>query len=431
MPVIPYIRGNDGSTSGFAKGRPFQVASDHPRYDDIFAAINAGDEDGLLAIVEPPPFKAEEIRKAEQLASGKIVYDPFLRQASWADGTPIHHVLVSRAAALRDAGNAFEHLLRFLDRLYSNPSKRAVDELYAFLEHNNIPITDDGCFLGYKRVRPPVDGRYFDHHTGRFEYAVGVEARVPRNTVDDTWANACSSGLHVGSVEYVRSFHAGSPIMVVKGDPADVVSVPSNEVNKLRTCALTPVCFMDEKDLGVAYSRPVYSASPGSTPTPVAGDGPPPRPAQAGPPPAVPALVLGLVPGSAPADWRQFGEGWVHRDGWTTAAADNADLMAGEVSLDGSWNGDAADVHYDAPDATIEDIQRSPLWRVSGVSGEGYEVCWGGGDWIAVGCHWKRYRDWADPGVQRAEAEEHGLDADDLDAVRRAVNAVAAANNIR
>ena len=67
---------------------------------------------------------------------------------------------------------------------------------------------------------------------------VGNVVEVPRNTVDDNWRLDCSSGLHVGSIEYVRNFCANDQnrVVIVKVNPADVVAVPEYECTKLRTC---------------------------------------------------------------------------------------------------------------------------------------------------------------------------------------------------
>jgi hypothetical protein len=57
---------------------------------------------------------------------------------------------------------------------------------------------------------------------------------MPRNEVDEDWGVDCSQGLHVGSASYQFS---GDVKVLVKVNPKDVVSVPSNETNKCRVCA--------------------------------------------------------------------------------------------------------------------------------------------------------------------------------------------------
>jgi hypothetical protein len=80
---------------------------------------------------------------------------------------------------------------------------------------------------------------------------------MPRGKVDDDFRRGCSFGFHVGTREYATSW--GPRTMLVKVDPADVVSVPSDcECQKLRTSRYTVVC----EDQG-ALTRPLHdSASP-------------------------------------------------------------------------------------------------------------------------------------------------------------------------
>lgn len=128
----------------------------------------------------------------------------------------------------------FEPLLAFHARLKANPSRRAMEELYRFLEHRNIPIDDQGFFYAYKSVRED----WTDHHTGKCINTVGSTLTMPRNEVDDNCNRTCSYGYHAGSLQYASTFGGqASRLLIVKIDPADVVSIPSDaNGQKLRTC---------------------------------------------------------------------------------------------------------------------------------------------------------------------------------------------------
>jgi hypothetical protein len=127
-------------------------------------------------------------------------------------------------------GLPVEPLVNFLKNLLANPSKRSIEELYKFLEHKNMPITDDGCFLGYKGVRDD----YMDVHSGRFDNHPGKVHEMPRSKVDDDFRRGCSYGFHVGSLEYATGW--GPRTVIVKVNPKDVVSVPEDcNWQKLRT----------------------------------------------------------------------------------------------------------------------------------------------------------------------------------------------------
>ncbi len=104
-----------------------------------------------------------------------------------------------------------------------NPSKRAVDELYGFLEKNSLPLTSDGHFLAYKKVRE----NFFDVHSGTMRNAPGDIVEMERNQVDDNKDNTCSTGLHFCGMSYLSHF-GGERTVIVKINPRDVVSIPSD-----------------------------------------------------------------------------------------------------------------------------------------------------------------------------------------------------------
>jgi hypothetical protein len=116
----------------------------------------------------------------------------------------------------------------------SNPSKRAVEELYGFLEKGNLPLTPDGYFLAYKKVR--ADFR--DCHTGTMDNSVGQTVEMERNAVDDDQNRTCSTGLHFCSKEYLSHFGGhDSRTVILKINPRDVVSIPTDYNNaKGRAC---------------------------------------------------------------------------------------------------------------------------------------------------------------------------------------------------
>jgi len=81
-----------------------------------------------------------------------------------------------------------------------------------------------------------------------------------RAKVDDNRSRGCSDGLHAGALNYVAcygSVDAGDHIVIVKINPKDVVSVPSDcNCEKLRTCRYEVVAEYQ----GV-LSKPLYSST--------------------------------------------------------------------------------------------------------------------------------------------------------------------------
>ena len=114
-----------------------------------------------------------------------------------------------------------------------NPSNRAVEELYGFLEASSLPITDDGCFLAYKSVRQD----YMDHHSGTMDNSVGSVVSMERNKVDEDKDHTCSYGLHFAAHEYAAGFGSSGRMVVLKINPRDVVAIPSDYANQKGRCA--------------------------------------------------------------------------------------------------------------------------------------------------------------------------------------------------
>ena len=166
-------------------------------------------------------------------------------------GRPINNTVTERIVSFAKHDLPIEPIARFLDKLMKNPSKRAVEELYTFLEHKNLPITENGNFLAYKAV----DANFYSitkskykgeevllqgtvDDSGAIYNGVGEVVEKNRNDVDDNKEVGCSEGLHAGTIEYAAGFksHNGR-IVIVEINPSDVVSIPVDcNFQKLRTC---------------------------------------------------------------------------------------------------------------------------------------------------------------------------------------------------
>lgn len=196
--------------------------------------------------------KAEEKGVASQVC--KLSGDG---QTILLNGQPIHNSLTARALELKRQGFPLDPFLRFLENLAQNPSARAVSELYDFLDHRALPLTEDGHFLAYKSVRAD----FMDVYSGKFDNSPGKVVEIPRNQVDDDRAHECSYGLHVGGSEYVRNYGGyNKRIVVVKVNPKDCVAVPrDHNAQKLRVCRYE-VLHEVNKDQDFELQSAAYSA---------------------------------------------------------------------------------------------------------------------------------------------------------------------------
>lgn len=135
-------------------------------------------------------------------------------------------ILASKAGRDRERWKAFAR------RLVKNPSNKVVTQLAEFLHScPGVVITDEGLVRAFKGVRDD----YYDVHSQTNLNAPGTEHEMPRNQVEDDPSKGCGRGLHLGSLDYARSW--GPRVMVCEVDPADVVSVPYDHAHqKLRCC---------------------------------------------------------------------------------------------------------------------------------------------------------------------------------------------------
>lgn len=244
---VKWIRANSGTFTIVVDNKSYTIPKDHLNYAKIDKAVKTNDFSNIKELVDAK----EDLTKFTAKVGNVEIKDGVL----FRNGNPLHNTIANRIIDLYKGGYPIDAMVKFLDNLMQNPSKRAVDELYPFLEHHGLPITEDGCFLGYKRVR----NDFKDHHSGKIDFSVGKVVEIERNTVDDNWRLACSSGIHVGCIEYVRNFHPGSPVVIVKVNPKDVVSVPSTEVTKMRVAKLEVVKEYD-KELVKEMDGPLYTA---------------------------------------------------------------------------------------------------------------------------------------------------------------------------
>ncbi len=227
-------------------GKPHTIAKTHLTYTKVVDAIKANDWDAVKQIIDP-------VKVVLNYGQGNVSIQG--SQMFWK-GEPFAGSLATRMIAMLEEGFDISPMVQFMENLMLNPSKRAVDELYGFLEKNNLPITPDGHFLAYKRVRE----NYFDCHTGTMDNSPGTIVEMERNKVDDNKDNTCSQGLHFCSQEYLKSF-GGARTVIVKINPRDVVSIPSDYNNsKGRACRYEVISELGVKEED-AFTRPVQATA--------------------------------------------------------------------------------------------------------------------------------------------------------------------------
>jgi hypothetical protein len=237
--------------------KPHTISKSHITYNKVLEAIKAQDWDLVKNIIEP-------VKVVLNYGKGNVSVQG--EQLFWKD-KPMHNALTTRMIAMLQDGFPIEPLVAFMENLMTNPSKRAVDELYGFLEKNSLPITPDGHFLAYKKVRKD----YLDIHSGTMDNSVGKIVEMERNEVDDNKDQTCSTGLHFCSQSYLPHFGGyDSRVVIVKINPADVVSIPSDYDNaKGRACRYEVVGEIGGEDkVDDAFTSPVQTNASNNIATP-------------------------------------------------------------------------------------------------------------------------------------------------------------------
>lgn len=227
---------NEDFVTIVADHKPYNIQSDHPRFEEVKVALKNRDFEKAVDLCNTKKQVEEFIKPTEEkhMGLGIEVRENYILY----NGAPMHNTLTRQILDMIKGGYDVNPLMNFLYNLVQNPSKTSVDELYGFLESNNtVSITPDGCFLAYKRVRSD----YKDIHSGTFDNSVGMIHEMPRNQVDDNRNQTCSSGFHFCSYSYLFEFYSSQGeddhVMIVKINPADVVSIPSDYNNAKGRCS--------------------------------------------------------------------------------------------------------------------------------------------------------------------------------------------------
>ena len=250
-----------GKIAATIEGVSYTIDTDHPKYKEALDCVRNRDWKTFVDIVNIAKQVQNYFSNSNsgvEIKDGLVTYN----------GETIHNTLTKRIISFIRDGLPYEPLVKFFNNLMDNPSSRAVNELYDFLEAGELPITEDGCFLAYKNV----SSNYFDIHSGTFRNQVGDVCEMPRNRVDEDKERTCSYGLHFCSIAYLPSFSDsdGGHTMIVKINPKDVVSIPADYANtKGRTCRYEVVAeykddWRSKIDRGESgWNSPLYSSNGG------------------------------------------------------------------------------------------------------------------------------------------------------------------------
>ncbi len=211
---INYIITENTVTVNFS-GKSHTFYAGTKEFEDIILAIKENDMDSIPEIVDLATQIEEYSNEEFKVKDGVIYLDNFA----------VPSRLSGRILEFKDKELPYEPLVNFARKLSLNPSNRAVNELFGFLETNKHPITEDGNFIAYKGITK----NWKDCYTGTIDNSIGTTVSMPRNMVNEDCNQVCSTGLHVANYMYSHNnygFGNAGITIEVEVDPADVVSVP-------------------------------------------------------------------------------------------------------------------------------------------------------------------------------------------------------------
>jgi hypothetical protein len=255
---FPYlIQGNNITV--VIGNKPHTISKTHITYNKVLDAIKANDWETVQDVIEPKKVVLN-YGKGNVSVQGETLY--------WK-GKELHTGLAVRMITMLQEGFPIEPMVNFMENLYTNPSHRAVTELYGFLEKNNLPITPDGHFLAYKKVR----ANYLDVHSGTMDNSVGQVVEMERHEVNDNKDQTCSTGLHFCGQSYLNHF-SGERTVIVKINPRDVVSIPSDYNDaKGRACRYEVIGEIGGETADKAFDAPVQTNASNNITKPVTKTG--------------------------------------------------------------------------------------------------------------------------------------------------------------
>jgi hypothetical protein len=218
----------------------YRVEKSDNRYATIIKKLDASDEE-LLHILENRKVKDDAVKAGFVITDNEVTYK----------GEKLPDVLAKKIRSIYNEGLPLSLFEKFWENLNQNPSRNSVEQLYDFLSYRELPICETGEFIAYKGVTMDYwsikgntetiveQGRA--NSKGQIYNGIGEKIRIKRNRMSEDRGVSCdASSTHIGSLEYAKdwaSSHNGR-VVIVKANPADVVSVPTDcQAQKCRVSA--------------------------------------------------------------------------------------------------------------------------------------------------------------------------------------------------
>ena len=235
----------------YGESERLEIPKDHPNFKEATALILGGctDFETYKPLMDIVSSISSCTNGTVELIGDKVYYN----------SDEVHNAVVDAILDYRSNGLPIEPICKFLENLMQNPSKNSIEQLWRFIDHHKLPLTEDGMLLAYKAVRSD----YKDKFSGRIDNSIGNTIKMARNTIDDNPDQHCSQGLHVGGLAYSgpQGWYSsgGDTCVIVKVNPRDVVCVPhDHNSTKIRVCEYAVVKDYCKILKSAAYSSDDY-----------------------------------------------------------------------------------------------------------------------------------------------------------------------------
>jgi hypothetical protein len=208
--------------------RPLVAHSSQPTWQAIMDAIDGGQETGfepLFDISAAAQHKFERLSDRVTVANGRL----------YLDGDEVNDALSKQVVRfLSEEVDDWKPLVSFFEKVQMNPEPHSREQLYAWLARHDFTITPAGDIVAYKGVTGDLRSIRSGPGIVNGEAQNGHLANDPDNVIEmqrsmvhHDPSQGCSTGLHVGTFDYAKSFSQGAVVKVLV-HPRDIVSVPTD-----------------------------------------------------------------------------------------------------------------------------------------------------------------------------------------------------------
>lgn len=244
---------NSGSVVIYTNGKVYSADATHSNYKAILAKVKTGKFGNLDKLFDVGKTIEKRSRGTWKVENGQVFFG----------GKPVHNYCTERIVYFMRADLPFKPLVNFLRNCPKDgPDSSFAEQLYRFMEANQLPVTWDGYVLAYKGVQED----YTDYRTSKVKYTVGSSPEMPREAVELNPNKACGRGLHVGGLDYVKQYYGGKHVMICKVHPNDVISVPVDySSGKCRACKVTVLSEFDLDSLPLDQKEAIQRGGYGNT----------------------------------------------------------------------------------------------------------------------------------------------------------------------